>query len=45
MIIDFQCLLPLSLGLDVDDEDAPVEHIEAPAATEAASSSAMEEID
>ena len=35
-----------SLGLDVDDEDeAPVEHIEAPAATEAASSSAMEEID
>ncbi|KAF8810126.1 HSP90-domain-containing protein [Phlegmacium glaucopus] len=36
----------IALGLDVDDEDeAPVEHIEAPAATEAASSSAMEEID
>lgn len=36
-----------SLGLDVDDEDeAPaVEHVEAPAAAEAASSSAMEEID
>jgi hypothetical protein len=35
-----------SLGLDVDDEDeAPVEHVEAPAAAEAVSSSAMEEID
>ena len=34
-----------SLGLDVDDEDeAPVESVEAPAA-EAVSSSAMEEID
>lgn len=34
-----------SLGLDVDDEDEPVEHLEAPAAAEAVSSSAMEEID
>ena len=35
-----------SLGLDVDDEDeAPVEQAEAPAAVEAVSSSAMEEID
>ena len=36
-----------SLGLDVDDEDeAPVDHVEAPAAAaEAVSSSAMEEID
>ena len=35
-----------SLGLDVDEEDeAPVEHVEAPAAAEAVSSSAMEEID
>jgi len=37
----------IALGLDVDDEDeAPVEHVEAPAAAaEAVSSSAMEEID
>ena len=36
-----------SLGLDVDDEDeAPAEHVEAPAAAaEAVSSSAIEEID
>ena len=35
-----------SLGLDVDDEDeAPAEHVETPAAAEAVSSSAMEEID
>jgi hypothetical protein len=35
-----------SLGLDVDDEDeVPAEHAEAPAAAEAVSSSAMEEID
>ena len=45
MIIDTN--LFSSLGLDVDDEDeAPVEHVEAPAvAAEAVSSSAMEEID
>jgi molecular chaperone HtpG len=36
----------IALGLDVDEEDeGPAEHIEAPAAGEAASSSAMEEID
>jgi len=36
----------IALGLDVDDEDdAPVEHVETPAAAEAVSSSAMEEID
>jgi molecular chaperone HtpG len=36
----------IALGLDVDDEDeTPVEHVEAPAVVEAASSSAMEEID
>jgi molecular chaperone HtpG len=36
----------IALGLDVDDEEeAPVEHVEAPAAAEATASSAMEEID
>jgi hypothetical protein len=35
-----------SLGLDVDDEDeAPAKNVEAPAAAETVSSSAMEEID
>jgi hypothetical protein len=38
-------LLLLTLGFDIDDEEAPVEHASKPAAAETVSSPSTEEID